>query len=318
MKKITVIIALALFTLGAKAQMPGGFGFGGQQLSAEDMHYSQKFSDINYAGDNEAYHTLDIYLPEKKQDKYPVVIHIYGSAWFSNSSKGMADLGTICTALLKAGYAVVTPNHRSSMDAKYPAQIHDIKAVVRFLRAKADDYNLDTSFIATSGFSSGGHLSSLAGATSGTTTETIGTETIDLEGNVGLYSDYSSRVDAAVDWSGPIDLLHMDCGEGMKMEVSPEEVLLGVKKEDNPDRYKTLSPISYLDADDVPIIVFHGTVDNVVPFCQGEIFARALQDKGVKHEFYPVEGGGHGFNMYNEENLSRMLTFLNKAREAQK
>ena len=185
------------------------------------------------------------------------------------------------------------------------------------MRAKAEDYNLDTSFIATSGFSSGGHLSSLAGATSGTTTETIGTETIDLEGNVGLYSDYSSRVDAAVDWSGPIDLLHMDCGEGMKMEVSPEEVLLGVKKEDNPDRYKTLSPISYLDADDVPIIVFHGTVDNVVPFCQGEIFARALQDKGVKHEFYPVEGGGHGFNMYNEENLSRMLTFLNKAREAQ-
>ena len=60
MKKITVIIALALFTLGVKAQMPGGFGFGGQQLSAEDMHYSQKFSDINYAGDNEAYHTLDI------------------------------------------------------------------------------------------------------------------------------------------------------------------------------------------------------------------------------------------------------------------
>jgi dipeptidyl aminopeptidase/acylaminoacyl peptidase len=110
----------------------------------------------------------------------------------------------------------------------------------------------------------------------------------------------------------------MDCGEGMKMEVSPEEVLLGVKKEDNPDRYKTLSPISYLDADDVPFIVFHGTVDNVVPFCQGEIFTRALQDKGVKHEFYPVEGGGHGFNMYTEENLTRMVTFLNNAREAQK
>lgn len=315
MKKVLLSLVAALFAIGANAQMPGGFGFGGQQLSAEDMHYSQKFTDINYASDNEAYHTLDIYLPEKKQDKYPVVVHIYGSAWFSNNSKGMADLGTICTALLKAGYAVVTPNHRSSMDAKYPAQIHDIKAVIRFIRAKAAEYNFDTSFIAMSGFSSGGHLSSLTAATSGTKNATIGTEQIDLEGNVGPYTDFCSRVNAAADWSGPIDLLRMDCGEGMKMEVSPEEVLLGVKKEDNPDRYRTLSPISYLEPTDVPIIVFHGTVDNVVPFCQGEIFYRALQDNGVKSEFNPVEGGGHGFNMYTEENLARMINFFDKARE---
>lgn len=121
------------------------------------MHSSQKFSDVNYAGDNESYHTMDIYLPDTPADKYPVVVHIYGSAWFSNSGKGMADLGTICTALLKAGYAVVCPNHRASGDAKWPAQGHDIKAVVRYIRANADKYKLDTDFIATSGFSSGGH-----------------------------------------------------------------------------------------------------------------------------------------------------------------
>ena len=301
----------------AVAQPGGGFGgFGGFQKEAS-LETSQVWKDVNYAGDDQAFHTCDIYLPKQEKATYPVVIHIYGSAWFSNSSKGAADLGTIVKALLNAGYAVVCPNHRSSMDAKWPAQLHDIRAVIRFVRGEAAKYHFDPSFVATSGFSSGGHLASIAATTSGQKQAKVGTVDIDLEGNVGLYSDYSSRVDAAVDWSGPIDLLHMDCGEGMKMEKSPEEVLLGVKKEDNPDRYKTLSPISYLDADDVPIIVFHGTVDNVVPFCQGEIFARALQDKGVKHEFYPVEGGGHGFNMYNEENLSRMLTFLNKAREAQ-
>ena len=117
MKRTSIILALFAATT-AWAQPQGGFGFGGQQLSAEQMHYSQKFSDINYAGDDKAYHTLDIYLPEKREnegtgergnEKYPVVVHIYGSAWFSNSSKGMADLGTICAALLKAGYAVVTP-----------------------------------------------------------------------------------------------------------------------------------------------------------------------------------------------------------------
>ena len=314
MKRTSIILALFAATT-AWAQPQGGFGFGGQQLSAEQMHYSQKFSDLNYAGDDQAYHTLDIYLPETKAEKYPVVVHIYGSAWFSNSSKGMADLATICSALLKAGYAVVTPNHRSSQDATYPAQIHDIKAVIRYVRANADKYQFDTTFVATSGFSSGGHLSSLAAATSGTTKATVGTEKIDLEGSVGIFTDYSSRVSVAADWSGPVDLLHMDCGKGMAMNPSPEQVLLGgVKKEDAPDKYRSLSVATYLDKNDPPIIVFHGTEDNVVPFCQGEQFFVALQDAGVKSEFYPVEGGGHGFNMYTEENLARMVEFFDAVR----
>ena len=101
------------------------------------LETSQQWKDVNYAGDNQAFHTCDIYLPKEIKDSYPVVIHIYGSAWFSNNSKGMADLGTIVKALLDAGYAVVCPNHRSSMDAKWPAQIHDIKAVIRFVRGEA-------------------------------------------------------------------------------------------------------------------------------------------------------------------------------------
>lgn len=314
MKRTSIILALFAATT-AWAQPQGGFGFGGQQLSAEQMHYSQKFSDLNYAGDDQAYHTLDIYLPEKKAEKYPVVVHIYGSAWFSNSSKGMADLATICSALLKAGYAVVTPNHRSSQDATYPAQIHDIKAVIRYVRANADKYQFDTTFVATSGFSSGGHLSSLAAATSGTTKATVGTEEIDLEGSVGNFTDYSSRVSVAADWSGPVDLLHMDYGKGMAMNPSPEQVLLGgVTKEDAPDKYRSLSVATYLDKNDPPIVVFHGTEDNVVPFCQGEQFFVALQDAGVKSEFYPVEGGGHGFNMYTEENLAHMVEFFDAVR----
>ena len=314
MKRTSIILALFAATT-AWAQPQGGFGFGGQQLSAEQMHYSQKFSDLNYAGDDQAYHTLDIYLPEKKAEKYPVVVHIYGSAWFSNSSKGMADLATICSALLKAGYAVVTPNHRSSQDATYPAQIHDIKAVIRYVRANADKYQFDTTFVATSGFSSGGHLSSLAAATSGTTKATVGTEEIDLEGSVGNFTDYSSRVSVAADWSGPVDLLHMDCGKGMTMNPSPEQVLLGgVTKEDAPDKYRSLSVATYLDKNDPPIVVFHGTEDNVVPFCQGEQFFVALGAAGVKSEFYPVEGGGHGFNMYTEENLAHMVEFFDAVR----
>ncbi len=291
------------------------FGFGGQQLKVEDMHCSQKIVDVNYADDGQPFHTMDIYLPETKAEKYPVVVHVYGSAWFSNNGKGMADLGTICTALLKNGYAVVCPNHRSSNDAQWPAQCHDIKAVIRYIRANAGKYNFDADHIATSGFSSGGHLSSMMAATSGTKNAKIGKGKIDLEGNIGNYTNVSSKVYAAVDWSGPIAFPLRGDGTG-----SPEEVLLRLKDADTPlfgskeNAFASLSPITYLDPKDPPIVIFHGKADNVVPFANGEKWAQAVKAQKLTTEFYPVDGGGHGFNMYSEENLNRMVKFLNKAR----
>jgi len=315
MKK-RIISALAMATM-LSMQANAQFGFGGQQIDPKDMHCAEKFADINYADDSNAYHTLDVYLPETKADKYPVVVHIYGSAWFSNNSKGMADLGTIVTALLKAGYAVVCPNHRSSQDAKWPAQCHDIKAVIRWVRGNADKYHFDPNFVATSGFSSGGHLSSVMGATTGTKTAKVGDLEIDLEGNLGNYTSQSSKVNASVDWSGPVDLEHMDCaGEHtMKMPVTPEEALVDGKLSDaNHDKFKAVSATYYIDKNDAPFIIFHGKEDNVVPACQGSILNDRLAEAGVLHEFYPVDGGGHGFNMYSEENLTRMVNFLNGVR----
>ena len=297
------------------AQPQGGFG--GFQVPQVKLETSQEWKDVNYAGDNQAYHTCDIYLPQKEQASYPVVIHIYGSAWFSNNSKGMADLGTIVKVLLEAGYAVVCPNHRSSMDAKWPAQIHDIKAVIRFVRGEAQTYKFDTSFIATSGFSSGGHLSSVAATTSGTKQETVGTVDIDLEGQIGNYTSESSAVNAACDWSGPIDLTAMDCGEHMQMgENSPEDVLLNAKLDKEPDKYLSLSATTYVDKNDPPLIIFHGEKDNVVPCCQGKKLFETLKAAGVKTEATFVPEGGHGMGMYAEENLQKMVNFLNAVRAA--
>ena len=299
----------------AMAQPQGGFG--GFQVPQVKLETSQEWKDVNYAGDDQAYHTCDIYLPKKEQASYPVVIHIYGSAWFSNNSKGMADLGTIVKALLEAGYAVVCPNHRSSMDAKWPAQIHDIKAVIRFVRGEAQTYKFDTSFIATSGFSSGGHLSSVAATTSGTKQETVGTVDIDLEGQIGNYTSESSAVNAACDWSGPIDLTAMDCGEHMQMgENSPEDVLLNAKLDKEPDKYLSLSATTYVDKNDPPLIIFHGEKDNVVPCCQGKKLFETLKAAGVKTEATFVPEGGHDMGMYAEENLQKMVNFLNAVRAA--
>ena len=150
MKKTLLSVCMLCLSAVAMAQPAGGFG--GFQVPQVKLETSQEWKDVNYAGDDKAYHTCDIYLPKQQKASYPVVIHIYGSAWFSNSSKGMADLGTIVKSLLDAGFAVVCPNHRSSMDAKWPAQIHDIRAVIRFVRGEAEKYKFDTKFIATSGF----------------------------------------------------------------------------------------------------------------------------------------------------------------------
>ncbi len=310
------ILLLVMILCGLTAQAQPAGGFGGFQMPEVKLETSQQWKDINYADDGQAYHTCDIYLPKQEKDSYPVVIHIYGSAWFNNNGKGVADLGTIVKTLLEAGYAVVCPNHRSSIDAQWPAQIQDIRAVVRFVRGEAKKYKFDPSFIATSGFSSGGHLAAITATTSGMKIATVGTITLDLEGTIGKYTDQSSCVNAASVWSGPVDLTAMDCGEHMTMgENSPEDVLLKSKLDKEPDKYRSLSAVEYIDPKDPPIIIFHGEKDNVVPCCQGKKFYELLKASGVTTEATFVPEGGHGMGMYSEENLQKMVRFLNKARK---
>ena len=303
-------------SISANAQNFGGFG-GFQQ--ATNLETSQQWKDVNYAGDGKAYHTCDIYLPKQQKDSYPVVIHIYGSAWFNNNGKGMADIGTIVRSLLDAGYAVVCPNHRSSADAQWPAQLHDIRAVVRFVRGEAKKYHFDPSFIATSGFSSGGHLASTMATTNGMKTATVGSVTLDLEGSLGQYTSQPSNINAACDWSGPVDLTAMDCGNHITMgKDSPEDVLLKSKLDKEPDKYRSLSAVEYIDKNDPPIIIFHGEKDNVVPVCQGKKFYELLKAAGVRTEVtYPAEGGHGGPAMYTPENLQKMVRFLDSVRKGE-
>ena len=237
------------------------------------------FKDINYAGDGLEAHNLDIYLPENQQSPSKVVVIIYGSAWFANNMKGMAFM-SLGKPLLDAGFAVVSMNHRSSGDAKFPAQIQDVKGAVRFIRANAEKYKLDTSFIGITGFSSGGHLSSLAGVTNNIKTRTVGNTTVDIEGNVGGNLEQSSAVDAVVDWFGPVDMARMSNCETTNDEKSPEAALIGGAPADNPDLVALISPITYVSENTPEFVVFHGTADNVVPHCQSVYFSDVLKNLG--------------------------------------
>ena len=312
--RIIGAVALSLlFQVSAFAQMGG---FGGPQ-SGGSVPNADKTADVNYVGDGKTYHTLDIYIPKDAKESYPVVIHTYGSAWSMNNSKGSADLSTICAAYAKAGYAVVTPNHRSASDAIYPAQLHDIKAVVRFVRGNAAKYKFDTTFIAVSGFSSGGHLSSLTATTCGLKEGKSGSVTVDLVGDLGEYTSLSSCVDGAVLWSPPTDIYTMNPINNFMGSGTYEGAFIGVERDGNKDKWMVASSPYYASDDDPPTIMFHGTGDQVVNIEQSKELYDSLKKHNVVVEFDSVIGGTHGgTEMYSTENLNKAVEFLNKAREA--
>jgi acetyl esterase/lipase len=272
---------------------------------------NKKWLDVNYANDGQAFHNLDIHIPSMEKASYKVIIIIYGSAWFANNMKPMA-FQSMGKPLLDAGFAVVSINHRSSSDAKYPAQINDVKAAIRFIRANAEKYNLDSSFIGISGFSSGGHLSSLAGTTNGITDYTVGQKTINLEGSLGSNTSTSSKVDAVVDWFGPIDLALMEDCKKPKDEKSPEAAMIGGKPSDNLDMIALLSPTTFIDKTDPDFLIIHGDADTIVPHCQSELFNKALKEKGVSAEFITVANGQHGPVTFNETTFKSMTDFFLK------
>ena len=271
----------------------------------------REWLNLNYAGDEKEYHNLDIHLPTIVKPAYKAIIVIYGSAWFGNNMKQFA-FEALGKPLLENGFAVIAINHRSSSDAPYPAQINDVKAAVRFLRAHADDYHIDASFIGITGFSSGGHLASLAGTSNDVKVCTINGVSADIEGSVGSHPTYSSAVNAVVDWFGPIDMARMDNCKGPKEGDSPEAALIRGNPADNLEMIALLNPITFLDESDPQFLVIHGDADNVVPHCQSELFADALQEKGLLNAFISVPEGQHGPVTFNESTFGKMTDFFLK------
>lgn len=276
--------------------------------------YSKNWENINYASDTLVSHGMDIYLPKVRKSQYPAIIIVYGSAFFGNNMKQKA-YETLGSPLLDSGFAVVTVNHRSSRDAIFPAQIQDIKAAVRFIKANGNKYQIDTSFIGITGYSSGGHLSAMMGTSGFVTLKTINTKSAQIEGEVGNYTTYSSSVDAVVDWFGPTDFQSMDsCGSKMVHDAidSPESILIGAPIQDNDDLCALANPISYIDPDDPPFLIFHGDADPLVPHCQSELLFKGLQKSGVPSQFVLVPKGGHGPGLFEEEYFRMMTDFFLK------
>jgi len=267
---------------------------------------------VDYVGDGIVGHRLDIYQPVKGDGPFPVVVYIYGSAWFGNDGKGSVKK-QFKPILLEAGFAVVAINHRNSKEAKFPAQIQDAKAAIRYIRANAAQYDLDPYRIGATGSSSGGYLVTMLGTSGGVKTFTSGDITMDLEGDLGNHTDTSSRVRAVCDWFGPTNFLIMNtCGSEQDHDApdSPESSLVGGPIQENPDKCALANPITYVDKDDPPFKIFHGDADPLVPFCQSDSLYTALKTAGVPSEYTLVKGAKHGEGLIIPTYLNIMVEFF--------
>ncbi|AJC49304.1 alpha/beta hydrolase [Allofrancisella guangzhouensis] len=273
-----------------------------------------KYLNIAYATVSNA-QKLDIYLPNDKKfvKPYPVIIAIHGGA-FLGGDKADYQLKPILESI-KHGYAVVSINYRLADEAKFPAQIKDVKAAIRFLKANATKYNLNPDAIAVWGDSAGGNLAALA-ATSGNKI----TELDDLDlGN----KKYSANVQACVDWFGPTDFSKMDdqfrqSGLGKPIhsqDNSPESLYIGSNVGNSPEKTKMANPETYISKDTPPFLIEHGRIDNVVPVQQSiNFYNKLIKVIGKdKVELVIIDGAKHGGEKFEtNDNLELVFNFLDK------
>jgi len=307
--KIVLAVLLFFISIKAMAQPPT------PDYTTTSIESSKSWTDVDYVGDGTTGHFLDVHLPGTGKAPYPVVVCIYGSAWFSNNLKGATFTTGLGQRLLKEGFAVVTINYSSSSDAKFPAQVQDVKAAIRFIRGNSTAFSLDTNFIGITGWSSGGHLATLAGTTNNLKTTTVNGLNIDIEGNLGKFTNQSSSINAVVDWFGPTDFLTMDsCGSSFSHNdvKSPESSLVGGAIQENKDKVALANPISYVNKNNPPFLIFHGDKDPLVPHCQSEKLHEQQQRSGAESQLVIIQGGGHGPGVMIEKYYDQMIAFFKK------
>ncbi|MDX2062487.1 MAG: alpha/beta hydrolase [Bacteroidia bacterium] len=269
-----------------------------------------EYYDLAY-GTSSTRQQLDIFLPTSGTAPYPVVLLIHGGSWEGGNRSTFYDSPSL-NGLLEQGFAVVPVGYRLSGEAVYPAQIHDIKGAIRYLRANAGTYSLDTSRMGAWGFSAGAHLAVLA-ATSG--------DAASLEGTVGPAGP-SSRLQAVADWFGPVDLLTAQAqvvaqgcppAEDLNGPDSPITRLLGFQPQTNPTAAAQANPITFLTANDPPMLIAHGLQDCTVPFAQSQQLYDSSQVRQgpTATQLLLYANSGHGSGVFaTQAALDAVVQFL--------
>lgn len=248
--------------------------------------------DVAYAGTENVRQRLDLFLPQReetdKTKRLPVLVFVHGGAWQAGSKE--QGHGQVVRFVAEGKCAGVSVGYRLSQEAQWPAQIHDCKAALRWIKAHADEHGLDADRIVVWGMSAGGHLVAVLGTSAGVP---------EMDGKLGPHTDKDTKVAGVIDFFGPTDVSKMNA-QRMPGTMdhdgpnAPEAKLLGGPVQTIPDKVKSANPLTYVDKDDPPFLMVHGDKDPLVPHGQSEILQEALKKAGVANELYTVKDGAHG------------------------
>ena len=267
-------------------------------LLAQSSPCTEVQRGIEYASIDGHALLLDLHLP--KGGPSPHIVYVHGGAWRGGSRSDVPVKG-----LLDHGFAIASVDYRLSTQAQFPAQIHDLKAAIRFLRAKAEALRINADRIAIVGSSAGGHLAALTGVTN---------DNAELEGKVGDHPDQSSRVDAIVSFYGASNLqsiLGQSTEFGLGVRAPALKLLLGDLPDQVPALARLASPVAHLDAADPPLLLIHGDADPQMPLAQSEELQKACEVARVSSRLITLTNAKHGGEaFYDRERLRLVAEFL--------
>jgi|GEM_PF-2672668 acetyl esterase/lipase len=268
-------------------------------VSQSELYTVTTKKDVTYGTVGGSTLKIDIYTPNGVTAPTPLVLYIHGGGFRGGSKNGVADDALM---LAKHGVATVGIDYRLSGTAIFPASLHDIKGVARYMKAHATEYNIDPNAFFTLGESAGGVLASLMGVTESNTT---------LEGTVGGNTSYDSNIAGVINISGSYIASIVDTmSGGIKNAISAEVGCSPVPSTACKSAYEALSPETYISSGDSPFIILHGDKDGSVPTVQATTFNSKLTAVGVKSEVYVASDLAHVGGLLSRY-LTQVINFIN-------
>lgn len=279
MKKLSLIICLVLFLSAVNLY--------GDEKKADDEKSSYRVAEeIVYSNVGDEKLLLDAYVPSA-EGKFPIALIIHGGAWRRGNRK---QLSGYAHGLAAKGFCCFAIDYRLAPEHKFPAQIEDCRAAVKWIRENAEEYKADPTRLAAVGYSAGGHLATLLGTT--------GAGPSDDNGNADM------RIQAVVAGGAPTDFRWLpDQGEWAKY-------WMGGNLKTVPEKFHQASSTAFVDAKDPPTFFFHGEKDSTVPLIWAGQCHVALKKVGVETQMHVVKGAGHIQAAKDSEALTKAFDFL--------